>query len=101
MWTYASLTSIVDMLATITTSGENIAGEGYSLTCSAVTGSSVTWLDPTNAAVPSGMVSTMGDMHVLTFNPLMAAHAGTYTCRAVLGSRVESAEMTVIVQSEF
>ena len=99
--TYSHSTYTVDILATITASGENFAGEGYSLTCSAVTGSSVTWLDPTDTPVPSEMVNTMGDVHVLTFNPLTAAHTGTYTCRAVLGSRVGSAEMTVIVQSEY
>jgi hypothetical protein len=92
--------STVDMLATITSSGKNVVGEGYSLACSAVTGSVVTWLDPTDTLVPSEMVSTVGDVHVLTFNPLTAAHAGTYTCRAVLGSREGSAQMAVTVQSE-
>ena len=89
------------MLATITASGKNIAGDVYSLTCSIVTGSSVTWLDPTGTPVSSETVSTMGDVYVLTFNPLTAAHAGTYTCRAVLESRVGSAEITVTVQSEY
>ena len=98
---YSHSTCTVDMLATITSSGKSIAGDVYSLTCSAVTGSSVTWLDPTGTPVPSAMVSTVGDVHVLTFNPLTAAHAGTYTCRAVLGSRTESAEMTITVQSEY
>lgn len=88
------------MLATITSSGKNTVGESYSLACSTVTGSNVTWLDSTDTTVPSEMVSTMGDVHVLTFNPLIAAHVGTYTCRAVLGSRVGSAEMTITVQSE-
>ena len=65
-----------------------------------MTGSNVTWLDSADARVPSEMVSTTGDVHVLTFNPLTAAHAGTYTCTAVLGSRVGSAEIVITVQSE-
>ena len=89
------------MLTTITASGESIAGEGYSLICSAVTGSSVTWLDPTSTPIPSEMVSILGDVHILTFDPLTAAHAGTYTCRAMLGSTEGSAEMNVTVQSEY
>ena len=88
------------MLATITLSGDNIAGDTFSLVCSTVTGSTVTWLDPTDAAVPSEMISVMGDVHTLTFNPLAASDAGTYTCRAMLGSVVETVEMTVTVTSE-
>ena len=65
-----------------------------------MTGSTVTWLGPTNTAVPPEMVSTVGDVLVLTFNPLTAAHAGTYTCRVMLGAMIETAVMTVTVQSK-
>ena len=39
-----------------------------------------------NSQVPSEMVSTTGSMSTLTFNPLSASHAGTYTCIATLTS---------------
>ena len=87
-------------------SGDNTAGDSYSLMCSTRTASlvtgqpTITWLDPSSAAVPSEMVSVVGDVHTLTFNPLAASDAGTYTCRAVLGNIIEIAEMTVTVQSE-
>ena len=89
----------------ITTSGTNTAGETYSLECSTtVTGSTdqptITWLDPMNNPVPSEMVATTGSMSTLTFNPLATSHAGTYTCRGMVGEAVQSETMEVIVQSE-
>ena len=86
-------------------SGTNTAGEAYSLKCSAtVTGSTdqptITWLDPMNNPVPSEMVTTTGSMSTLTFNPLSASHAGTYTCRATVGSTMQTATMDVTVESE-
>ena len=86
-------------------SGTNTAGEAYSLKCSAtVTGSTdqptITWLDPMNNPVPSEMVTTTGNMSTLTFNPLAASYAGTYTCRATLGGAVQTATTDVRVQSE-
>ena len=90
----------------ITTSGTNTAGETYSLECSAtVTGSTtdeltIIWLDPMNNTVPSEMVTTTGSVNTLTFNPLAAAHAGTYTCRATAGDIVQYATVDVRVQSE-
>ena len=45
-------------------------------------------------------VVTTGGMSTLTFNPLAASHAGTYTCRATLGSAMDSASTTITVQSE-
>ena len=87
-------------------SGTNTAGETYSLECSAtVTGSNdqptITWLDPMNNPVPSGMVTTTGSMSTLTFDPLSASHAGTYTCRATVGSTMQTATMDVTVESKF
>ena len=89
----------------ITPSGTNTAGETYSLVCSVtVTGSidqlTITWLDPVNNTVPSEMVTTTGNMSTLTFDPLVISHAGTYTCRATLGDDVQTATVTVTVQSK-
>ena len=81
---------LVDISASITESGNNIAGEIYSLVCSVtVTGSTeqptITWLDSMNNQITSGVVTT-GSISTLMFSPLAASHAGTYTCRATLGS---------------
>ena len=70
-------------------------------TASTLTGQpTITWLDPTNEAVPSGMVSVVGNVHSLTFSPLAASQAGTYSCRAMHGDIVHTAEVTVTVTSE-
>ena len=81
---------LVDISASITESGNSIAGEIYSLVCSVtVTGSTeqptITWLDPMNNQITSGVVTT-GSISTLTFNPLAVSHTGKYTCRATLGS---------------
>ena len=96
---------VVDITVSITASGTNTAGETYSLECSAtVTGSThqrtITWLDPMNNTVPSEMVTTTGSMSTLTFDPLAASHAGTYTCRTTVGGAVQTATENVTVQSE-
>ena len=96
----------VDITVSITASGTNTAGETYSLECSAtVTGSTgqptITWLDPMDHPVPSGMVTTTGSMSTLTFNPLSASHAGTYTCRATLGAAMQTNTEIVTVQSKY
>ena len=97
---------IVAISVSIAPSGTTTAGERYSLECSAtVTGSTdqptITWLDPMNNPVPSGMVTTTGSMSTLTFSPLSASHAGTYTCRATVGSIVQTATMDVTVESVY
>ena len=87
----------------ITSSGAATAGESYSLECTVtVTGSNdqptITWLmDPMDNMITSGVVTT-GSMSTLTFDPLAVSHAGTYTCRATLGSAMDSASRTVAVQ---
>ena len=89
----------------ITASGTATAGESYSLECTVtVTGSddqpTITWLmGPMSNEITSGAGTTSG-MSTLTFNPLSASHAGTYTCRATLGSAMDSASTTITVQSE-
>ena len=88
----------------ITASGTNTAGETYRLVCSVtVTGSTdqptITWSDPMNNPVPSGMVTTTGSMSTLTFNPLSArSHAGTYTCRATIATLSMNNDGTFTVQ---
>ena len=89
----------------ITSSGTATAGESYSLRCTVtVTGSNdqptITWLmGPMNNMITSGVV-TNGGMSTLTLNPLAASDAGTYTCRAILGSVMDSVSTTVTMQSE-
>ena len=55
----------------------------------------IIWLNQMNNVIISGVV-TSGSMSTLTFNPLAASHAGTYTCRATLGN-IEEDELTVII----
>ena len=99
--TPASITDVI-----ITPSGVSTAGDEYSLTCTVtVTGSTdqlaITWLrSPMNSEVTDGVVTT-DRMSTLTFNALAASHAGTYTCRAALGSAMDSETMTVSVASEW
>ena len=88
----------------ITTSGTNIAGETYSLECSAtVIGSTdqptITWLDPMNNPVPSEMVTTAGSTSTLTFNPLAASHAGTYMCGGMVVHSIQTISIDITVTS--
>ena len=89
----------------ITTSGTSTAGKVYSLVCFvAVMGSIdqpiITWLNPMNNPVPSDMITTTGSVSILTFDPLSASHAGTYTCRVVSSGEVENTTNEVLVLSE-
>ena len=109
--------ALVDVLLTITVapitfSGSNTAGESYILECTvSVTGSTdqptITWLDngteisSTIARMVSEITGSASSYSsTLTFNPLAASHAGTYTCRATLDSAMDSASRTITVQSE-
>ena len=69
-----------------------------------VTGSAdqitILWLDAMDNAIISGIVTTQDSMSTLTFNPLAASDAGTYTCRAALDSAMDSASRTITVQSK-
>ena len=99
-------------VAPITSSGSNTAGESYSLECTVtVTGSTdqptITWMvngaviSSTTTRMVSGITGSAGSYSTtLTFNPLAASHAGTYTCRATLDSAMDSASTTITVQSE-
>ena len=102
---FCYLTVDPQLIVSITTSGTNTAGETYSLVCSTtVTGSTdqptITWLDPMNNTVPSEMVTTTDSVSTLTFNQLAASHAGTYTCRAMIGDTAEMKTTTVSVNSK-
>ena len=92
-------------VSAITFSGTPTAGESYSLQCTVtVTGSTdqlvITWLmGPMDNMITSGVI-TNGGISTLTFNPLAASHAGTYTCKATLGSAMDSVSRTITVHSE-
>ena len=103
--TTAAPTTVTVSVSPITSSGSATAGESYSLQCAVtVTGSTdqpaITWLGPMNYEVTAG-VETIDSMSMLTFNPLAASHAGTYTCGATLGSAMDSETVTVSVDSEW
>ena len=85
---------------TINSSGSNIVGEEFSLTCSAtltvkrdsqqssdISSSPFEWFfGPNNASLPSGvtpMAIKNGDTYTSTlqFFPLIQSHAGNYICR--------------------
>ena len=97
--------SVTVTVSPITSSGTSTAGESYSLECTiTVTGSidqpMITWLmGHMDNMITSGVVTNRGSS-TLTFNPLAASHAGTYTCRATLGNAVDSASTTITVKSE-
>ena len=98
-----SPTPVTVSVSPINSSGNGTAGESHSLECTVtVTGSddqpTITWLmGPMDNMITSGVV-TNGSMSTLTFNPLSASHAGTYTCRATLGSIEVNGSFEVIVK---
>ena len=94
-----------------TRSDTNTAGETYSLECSVtVTGSTlqptITWLGDgvqiTSDSFRTVSATTGAGSNVysstLTFNPLSASHAGTYTCRAEITVFSASGEGTFTVE---
>ena len=102
----------VDILVSVTDSGDNTAGETSSLECSVtVTGlpdtPTITWLDDgveIPSTDPTRMVSITtgsagsGYSSTLMFNPLAASHAGTYTCRARLGGAEVNGSTDVVIK---
>ena len=81
-----------------------MAGENYKLECTAtVTGTTeesvITWMNSMGNITTSRAVAT-GNVSMLTFIPLAASHAGTYTCQATLGSAMDLAYWTITVRSE-
>ena len=97
----------------IASSGTGTAGESYSLECTVtVTGSddqpTITWLDNDSeiTSTTTRMVSEItgsagsGYSRTLTFSPLRASDAGTFTCRATLGNIASSKDVEVAVQGK-
>ena len=88
-------------------SGTNTAGEAYDLVCSAVVNGSssqlqpsFTWLNPMNNPVDPQMVNTTGSLSMLHFSPLVASDAGIYTCKATLGSVIQTTSINITVESK-
>ncbi len=89
------------------TSGTPTAGEVYSLSCEVredilgLTGEPVAvWID-SNGNVMAGddiTVTSSNGMSTLTFNPLKATNADTYTCTGSLQSPALSTPLTVTQQ---
>ena len=58
----------------------------------------ITWSGP---GVTAGMITTTGSMSTLTFNPLAASHAGTYTCTGMVGGVTVMDTSVVTVNSKY
>ena len=95
----------------MTASGTNTAGETYSLVCSVSAPSepTITWLDD-GVQITSDSSRTVsattrdgsnGYFSTLTFNPLSASYAGTYTCNATVNGEMATDTETVTVQSKY
>ena len=102
---------------TISASGFSIAGEIYSLTCSATLFEPVPlpsdapspnfqwFFGPSgNASLPSGMISGLNNSYstritytsTMQFSPLSQSHTGNYTCHLGAASLANSTMVTVI-----
>ena len=87
---------------TLSSSGDRLVGETYSLTCSAsVSGGSsvsrIVWLRGTATEMETNSVSTL----TLTFQSLVASDEGSYTCRVEVGNLVKmnSTELEVFTSN--
>ena len=87
---------------TLSSSGDSLVGETYSLTCSAcVSGggsvSHIVWLRGTTTEMEMNSVSTL----TLTFQPLSASDDRSYTCRVEVGNLVKmnSTELEVFTSN--
>ena len=100
----------MDILASITPSGDATAGQIYDLVCSVnVTGSTdqptITWL-VNNTDISSDAARTVSMTNgsagryssTLTFNPLAISHPGTYTCKAMLGGAEVNESIVVVIK---
>ena len=76
-------TTVVSIGVMITTNGTSTAGQTYSLDCSVIgttDPATYQWLDSNG--------TQLTNTNQFQFSPLLASHAGTYTCRATVGSVV-------------
>lgn len=108
------LSSDTSLVAIMPSSDNNTAGVTYILECTAnVTGSTsqptITWLDVAGEISSSNstrMVSTTSMKsvgiygNILTFNPLATSHAGTYTCRVMVGRAIENMTFNLTVKGK-
>ena len=94
----------------ITTHGDNSAGDIYTLKCSATEAAdqpTITWLKDgilfsDNNAIKTETVNSNDGSYScnLTFNPLVASHEGMFTCKAVVGGVVRTMSINVTVEGE-
>ena len=87
---------------TLSSSGDSLVGETYSLTCSAIVScggsvSRIVWLRGTATEMEMNNVTTL----TLTFQPLSASNEGSYTCRVEVGNLVKmnSTELEVFTSN--
>ena len=99
---------IASLTVTITASGENTAGEHYSLTCTVeVVGSSdvptITWIttEPEMMSQTSDDNSTHVRSNILSFTPLKESHANNYTCVVNVVDITVTKSYLLDVQSKF
>ncbi len=94
----------------ISSPGNPVAGQDYTLTCEVDVGEGTPTLQWTGPGVTSGEASEGTQMQssttftlTLTFSPVKTSHAGQYTCQStVVGAAVERTVMAdVNVQSEW
>ena len=82
--------TVVSIGVVTTTSGTSTAGETYSLECTVTETTdpaTYQWLDRNGTQLTSSSQ--------LEFSPLLASDAGTYTCRATVGSVVVEGSKTL------
>ena len=83
---------------TLSSSGDSLVGETYSLTCSAsVSGGSsvrgIVWMRGTTTEMEMNSVSTL----TLTFQSLSASDVGSYTCHVEVGNLVKMNSTELVV----
>ena len=95
------------MIATeIMSSGENIAGEKYNLTCTIVINGThdtprvnITW----NSTIPAEIISYDNGTYIsiLQFDPLQESHRDHYQCLVAVADIVEDNQFYLNVQGKF
>ena len=89
-------TNVVSIAVVITSGGTPTAGQTYSLDCS-VSGTT----DPVTYQWFDSNGTQLTSTSQLQFSPLLASDAGTYTCRATVGSVVVENNDIVDVNCNF
>ena len=89
-------------MITLTSSGNNIAGEAYYLNCTAViSGSSDTPIISWNSTESDRTVSYTNGTYskVLHFDPLQVSHDSVYTCQVEVADIIDREMYNLTVQS--